>query len=250
MTIIMVSVRGSYAVIIAVCDDNETERYEYSEKITNVLKKEFPNVDMQTYSNGKQMLFEFDSRENIPDIIFLDILMPEMGGIEVANRLRAKGFDGEIIFLTQSEDYWQHAFDVHAYHYILKNDCTEEKFEKILSNAVKSVLEKNEDCILFSSYGETLSIRLRDIYYFEVRGRIIVVFYAGGSFEFYSSLSKLEEQLSERNFIRIHRSYLVSKSYIAKTFYNNVILKDNTRLPVGRAYKNIVTKVFEKGESN
>ncbi len=234
-------------MIIAVCDDNEKERHECSNKIESMLKDEHTNIDIRLYSNGKQMLFEFDSDENMPDILFLDILMPDMSGIEVANRLRTRGFDGEIIFLTQSENYWKPAFDVHAYHYIVKNDCTEEKFHAILNDAVKTVLEKNEDCILFSSCGETLSIRLRDIYYFEVRGRIIVVFYTGGSFEFYSSLSKLEEQLSNRNFIRIHRSYLVSVSYIAKAFYNSVILKNNTKLPVGRAYKNIVSKMFEKG---
>ncbi len=237
-------------MIIAVCDDDPTEVHKYRDTIVDVSEKELTNVDIQTYTSGKQMLFEFDSKENIPDIIFLDIIMPNMNGIEVANSLRAKGFDGEIIFLTQSENYWQNAFDVHAYHYILKNDCSEEKFRTILHNAVESVLEKNEDCILFSSYGETLSIRLRDIYYFEVRGRIIAVFYSDGSFEFYSSLSKLEEQLAGRNFIRIHRSYLVSKNCIAKVFYNSVILKNNTKLPVGRAYKNIVAKMFEKGASN
>ncbi len=237
-------------MIIAVCDDNETEINKYCDKITNILKNDFTNINIQRYTSGKQMLFEFDSKENIPDILFLDIFMPDISGVEVANQLRVKGFDGEIIFLTRSENYWQPAFDVHAYHYIIKNDCSEEKFAIILRNAVKTVLEKNEDCILFSSYGETLSIRLRDIYYFEVRGRIIVVYYSEGSFEFYSTLSRLEEQLSQRNFVRIHRSYLVSENYIAKAFYNSVILKNNTKLPVGRAYKNIVSKMFKKGASN
>ncbi len=237
-------------MIIAICDDNKAEINKYCNKITNILKNDFTNIIIQTYTSGKQMLFEFDSKEKIPDILFLDIFMPDMSGVEVANQLRTKNFNGEIIFLTQSEDYWQPAFDVHAYHYILKNDCSEEKFGEILQDAVKTVLEKNEDYILFSSYGETLSIRLRDIYYFEVRGRIIVVFYSEGSFEFYSSLSKLEEQLSQRNFVRIHRSYLVSENYVVKFFYNSVILKNNTKLPVGRTYKNIVSKMFKKGASS
>lgn len=237
-------------MIIAICDDNESERQYYYNKISKLIKKESTDIEVQLYSNGIQVLFEFDSKENMPDILYLDIYMPDMSGIEVADRLRARGFDGEIIFLTQSDNHWQPAFDVHAYHYIVKNSCSDERFETILLNVINSITEKNEECILFNSCGETLSVKLRDIYYFEVKGRIVNVVYSDGIFEFYSSLSKLEEQLSTRNFIRIHRSYLVSKNYVVKAYYNSVILKDNTKLPVGRAYKNVVNKMIEKGATN
>lgn len=234
-------------MLITICDDNKDERDLYYNKILKILNNESIVAEIQTYSDGKQLLFEFDKGGTVPDIIYLDVLMPNINGIDVANQLRSAGFEGEIIFLTNSDEYWKNAFDVHAYHYIVKNDCSEEYFVSIFKNAINSVLDKNEDYILFNSCGETLSIKIKDIYYFEVTGRIVVVVYSGGRFEFYSTLSKLEEQLSSRNFIRIHKSFLVSKNYIIKTYYDSVILKDNTKLPVGRTYKNIVNKIFNKG---
>lgn len=234
-------------MIIAICDDDDKNREYYHNKLSKILKSTELDIKIQTYSDGRQLLFEFDKNENIPDIIFLDIYMPKIDGIEVANKLRLMRFDGEIIFLTKSDSYWQNAFDVHAYHYIVKDNCPDEKFNSIVDNVIKSVIDKNEDYILFNSCGKNLSIKIKDILYFEVTKRIVNVVYLEGTFEFYSTLSKLEEQLFSRNFIRIHKSYLVSKNYIVKIYHNYVVLKDNTKLPLGRTYKNIINQTFNKG---
>ncbi len=231
-------------MIIAICDDDVQDRKKYYKKISVISKEMNLNIDIQSYSNGNQLLFELDEKENLPDILYLDILMPNIDGLRLAEQLRSIGFDGEIIFLTLSDQYWSNAFDIHAYHYLLKENCSDNKFKEVFQNAVQAVLEKNEDYLFLNSCGTSLAIKIKDIYYFEVIGRIVSVYYLNGKFEFYSALSKLEEQLISRNFVRIHKSYLVSKEYITKVYQDIVVLKNDIKLPIGRKYKNTVNENF------
>lgn len=231
-------------MIIAICDDNVQERKIYYEKISAISKEMNLNIDIQSYSSGSQLILETEKKENLPDILYLDIFMPNIDGLRLAEQLRSIGFEGEIIFLTLSDQYWSDAFDIHAYHYLVKENCSDNKFKEVFQNAVQAVSEKNEDYLFLNSCGTSLAIKIKDIYYFEVIGRIVSVYYLNGKFEFYSALSKLEEQLIRYNFIRIHKSYLVSKRYIIKVYRDSVVLKNDIRLPIGRKYKNTVNENF------
>lgn len=235
-------------MIIAICDDDIQERERYYKKISEISREANLNIEVQNYSDGQQLLFEMDKKDNIPDIIYLDIFMPVIDGIELANKLRAQGYDGEIIFLTRSDEYWSNAFDVHAYHYLVKDDCSDEKFKEVLQSAIRNVWEKNEDYVLFNNCGTSLAVKVKEIYYFEVTGRIVSVVYQDGRFEFYSTLSKLEEQLLSRNFIRVHKSYLVSCDQVVKVSRDGVLLKNNEKIPIGRKYKDAVNAKFSQKE--
>ena len=77
---------------------------------------------------------------------------------------------------------------------------------------------------------------LSDINYFEVQNRIITVHYESGSFEFYSTMSKIEESLFGKGFVRIHRAYLVARRYIQTITSGEVKLLNGVSLPVGGRY--------------
>lgn len=229
---------------IAVCDDNIEERDGYIRRLTRLAESLSMPISVVPYDNGKQMLFAISDPAQVPEVIYLDINMPDMSGVDVAQMLRTRNYNGEIVFLTCSENYWKPAFDVHAYQYIVKGDCSEKKFASVFYSVVKAVSDKNEEYMLFSSCGEVVSIPVKDIRYFEVINRIITVHHNNGDFEFYSTLSKLEEQLSNRGFIRVHKSYLVPGVQIAAATYRLVMLKDNTQIPVGRAYQKNLRAFF------
>lgn len=231
---------------VAICDDDPKDLDEYESLLNNTLM----SVQVVAYSNGKQMLFELSSPEAMPDVIYLDVNMPDMSGIEVAKELRNRKYEGEIIFLTKSEEYWKSAFNVHAYQYIVKDDCTKKRFSEIFTEAIVRSRLQNDERILFTNGGEVASMLIRDIRYFEVTNRIVKVYYQDKIFEFYSPLSKLAEELSEQNFLRIHGSYLVYVPYIKLNFRSlsmknkEIVLKDNTRLPIGRTYAAQVKEAF------
>lgn len=182
-------------MVIAICGGNDQERSKYYKEIVDISKEIELNIDVQVYLDENQLFFEYDRRENIPDIIYLDIEQPERNSINLAFKLRSMGYDGEIIFLMKSSAYWSEAFDLHAFHYLLKDTCTTEKFKAVLKDAAQMVRNKNEDHIFFNNCGTTLAVKVKEIYYFEVSGRIVTVFYSEGKFDFYSTLSKVEEQV-------------------------------------------------------
>jgi len=217
-----------------ICDDNEQVCKEYSKKLSELAKKHDINFELEACSSGRTLLFKFEEPNFSVDVIFLDIHMPEMTGEEVAIRLRELGYENEIIFLTVSEKHFFHAFNVDALHYIVKGKTSDEDFELVFLKSVKAIEEKNQEYVLFTAGGETRNILVRKIKYFEVFKKLITVYYDDTSFRFYSSLDKLEKQLEPFGFFRVHKSYLISLNYIEKITSKEVILRDETVLPVGR----------------
>ena len=91
---------------------------------------------------------------------------------------------------------------------------------------------------MLSCAGEQRKIIISHIYYFEVFNRIVKVHYRDGTFEFYSTLSKLEDSLARRGFVRVHRAYLVSERFISKINRREIALTDGTKIPIGGKYVN------------
>lgn len=221
------------------CDDNSECLEFYSEKITQLYKQKEPPCQIISYQNGQQLLNDFQRQKGFPGVLLLDINMEPVNGIQLASQLQQMHCLGEIVFLTVSKKHFLYAFDVRAFNYIVKNETSDERLEKVFTNAARAVIERNQEYMLFSSGGEHLSIPVYDLYYFEVSKRIITIHYKGNrSFDFFSSLEKLENQLFGRGFVRIHRSYLIAANQIERLSYEQLTLKNGTELPVGRKYYN------------
>ena len=119
----------------------------------------------------------------------------------------------------------------------MKNDTPSEKFEEILIRLADKIEQKRKEYITFSCAGENRNILIESIRYFQVDVRVITVYYnSGESFEFYSTMGKIENALCSKGFIRIYRSILVNTSYIQSATPNEAVMMDGTRLPVGRSY--------------
>ncbi|MCD7946934.1 MAG: LytTR family DNA-binding domain-containing protein [Oscillospiraceae bacterium] len=221
---------------IAVCDDELEISTKCADFVTQLAKKHDLSVDVQVYSTGEALLFDMEDVARRPDLLYLDINMPGMKGIEVADTLQANGAETAVIFLTVSKAHMLQAFDVHAFHYLVKEDTDERRFEKIFLDAAARIQKKKQEVITVSCAGESRIIPVEDIRYFEVKDYILTVYYQNESFEFYSTLGKVEEALLGHGFLRIHRSFLVAKSSIRKVSRKEVELAGGVTLPVGRSY--------------
>ena len=87
---------------VILCDDNALEREYFAELTKKIAAKNDTFIDLEIYENAKQLLFDVEDELNTVDIFLLDINMPEINGIEAAAKIREKGYEGEIIFLTVS----------------------------------------------------------------------------------------------------------------------------------------------------
>lgn len=214
---------------IAICDDEKKVQKILAEKVSRFC----PDAEVLCYSSGREML---DAGE-APDILFLDIQMPDMDGMETAEVFRKKNKRTVLIFVTALEDYVFRAFDVGAFHYLVK-PFAEQKFRTVLTNAMEQCrqfaklsgmpeTQEEEKHILIRSEGSHIKVRLCDIVYAEVFNRKVVIHKMKEDIEYYGKLSELEKQAGE-DFFRSHRSYLVNFRYVVKYDGSTITLEKGT----------------------
>lgn len=171
------------------------------------------------------------------DLIFIGV-NKNFDGIRIAKSIRKAGINALIVFFTRFKDAVFDAFDVEALHYLVNGEISVSKFDEVFRKAVSKAESRTQASIVLSCAGEQRKIIISQIYYFEVFNRIVTVHYRDGTFEFYSTLSRLEDSLARRGFVRVHRAYLVSERFISIIRRNEITLTDGTTIPVGGKYIN------------
>lgn len=230
----------SDVIYIAVCDDEQFMCDMLEEKIKEAL----PNAVICKFSSGQELL---DSADRL-DILFLDIQMPGKNGMETAKELRRKNRKLIIIFVTALDDFVFQAFDVGAFHYLVK-PFDEGKFAEVLQNAAKQLegRKKLENAgrkgerpsLLITTGGEHITVNLEDIVYAEVYDRKVILHTLDAEIEYYGKMKELEEKAGDE-FYRTHRSFLVNFGYIRKYDAATVYLETGQALMAKQNYQGFV----------
>ncbi len=186
--------------------------------------------------------------EKEPDILLLDIQMPGKNGMETARELRRKNKNVIIIFVTALEDFVFQAFDVGAFHYLVK-PFDDGKFAEVLQNAVnqsedrkklESAGRKGEmPGLMITTGGEHITVNLEDIIYAEVFDRKIILHMMDADIEYYGKMKELEKKAGEE-FYRVHRSFLVNFGYIRKYDSATVYLEKGQAIMARQNYQGFV----------
>lgn len=171
------------------------------------------------------------------DLVFLDIQMPEITGIQFMKILNGKC---KVILTTAYEEYAVQAFELDVVDYLLK-PFSKERFQAAVQKAreriAHNVVEDNapRDFIYVKSEYKLLKISLRDIYYFESLRDYVAIHHTGGKTLTLQSLRSFEEELPANEFVRIHKSYIISLSQIQSIEKKKVKIPGQL-LPVSDTY--------------
>lgn len=224
---------------IGICDDQK----EIREILTDKVKKYYPAEDIAAYSSGEELL----AARKLPDILFLDVQMPEKDGMETARELRKRDRQMIIIFVTVTEDYVFQSFDVGAFHYLIK-PLEEEKFEEVLQKAVRQVRERDSEdagtgkerqSLIVTSKGQHITVPVQEIVYAEVFNRKIILHTMDADIEYYGKLKELEKKAGE-DFYRPHRAYLINLNFVRKYNAGAIYLKRGQALVAKQNYHDFV----------
>lgn len=237
-------------ITVYICDDNDILLQKYKTQIAAYALENNMQFSLKTFSSGEQLLFRIEEHLNDPDIIYLDIMMGELNGIETAKKLRAYGCQAEIIFLTSSEEYVFESFDVDPLHYIMKDDSKNGRFEEILGRAVGLVSKRQKEVFICECGNIVKQVPINSISCFEVRNRIVTAYFDGTSFDFYSTIEKLEQELSSKGFVRCHRSFLISLKYIDEISKDKIKTVDGMNVPIGPNYLKTLKLAFSASLAN
>lgn len=221
---------------ICLCDDNQETRRDYAQLIEEIAQRNQIPLQLFTYKSGEQLLLEAEDQIRGYDIVYMDMLMGKLNGIQTAKTLRDLGFDGKIIFLTSSRDHALDAFDVTPLHYILKQETPPQRFEEILLKATALVRDLQKEWFVFENKSKQTRVLLEDIQYFEVIKRQVSLHTPGEVFCFYSQIDAVERQLAEKYFVRCHRSFVVNLKYIRSLSPTELLLSGGVSIPVGSTY--------------
>ena len=194
---------------IAICDDEVRGR----ERIRTLLEKEFSQAQTQEFDSGTKLIESVEEGYR-PDIVMLDIAMEGMDGMETARHLRELT-DALLIFVTGVKEQVFQAFDVGAFHYLMK-PIDQDKMTDVLKRAMQEVEKKNMSprYLLVKAEGSHHKIPVEDILYVENSGRKVILHMKTGCLEYYERMNHLAEILGE-GFYRCHRGYLVALSAIS-----------------------------------
>lgn len=181
-------------------------------------------------------------KSSVGKFVFADLIVMGIDagfdGISAARILREADINADIVFFTRNKARVFEAFDVDALHYLVDGEASLSKFDQVFRKARLRSETRTQASIVLSCAGEQKKLLISQIYYFEVINRIVTVHYIGGTFEFYSTLSKIENSLANRGFVRIHRSYLVAERFITGVSHGEATLVNGDVLPVGGRYTN------------
>ena len=227
---------------IAICDDEKNIR----ELIGNKITKQYPEAEIVFFSSGEELLLSNWQM----DILFLDIQMSGRNGMEIAKELRLKDKNMIIIFVTAVEEYVFQAFDIGAFHYIVK-PIDDTKFADVIHRAVNELnsqtqnrKESEEKYLMIHNGGVHTKIEIEDIVYAEVFNRKVVIHKTDETIEYYGKMSALEA-LAGDSFFRPHRAYLINFKYVEKYDANTIYLEKGSVLMAKQKYPEFVKKYMK-----
>lgn len=214
---------------IAVCDDEVLECCGIAGKIKRILEELKTPCMIRQFGSGRELL---RAAEDF-DMIFLDIIMRELDGMRTAQLFREKAFDGILVFVSSSRNYVFDAYDVEAFQYLVK-PVEERKLRRVLEKAVRRTEEQAREFILVSKERQKRKLFLDDIYYFEIRGRVIEAHGTEGIFTYYEQIGVLEKNLQGKGFFRCHKSYLINLRHVDGYNRQEAILDDGERVVIAK----------------
>ena len=229
---------------IAVCDDNVKFLQELSRLLNVYVDENSSNVEYKTFTNPLELVGQMEQGFHY-DVIFLDICMPGINGIQCAKDIRIYDNFVKIVFLTTSTEYAVESYSVKAYDYLLK-PIDRERLFSILKQVEKENYKKERNIFVLKSKTGITKISLEKLEYCEVINRKVVFHLVNGEeYECSLRMNELEEKLMTFGcFMRPHRSFLVNIYFIRTLTTHNIVMENGVQIPVPREKYAIIKQMY------
>ena len=229
---------------IALLDDDKTALLISKGAIESFFQEKNIAISLDAFSSPVNFLAM--AKEENYRLVFLDIDMPELNGLEVGEQVKAINPQTDIIYLSQREDLVFDTLKLHPFGFIRKSKIIQD-FANVLELFVNTALSTNSENkkITISSKTETISADIDTIMYIE-GNRNYQTFYLkdGSTFDARVLMGDLEIKLKEHGFIRVHKGYLVNFLFIRTIGVNEVTLTNNKILPMSNKRKDSIMEEY------
>ncbi len=233
---------------IAICDDDKRELLFIRQFVDEFLSCDFVGnkIEVFSFESSIELIKQLEIGKHF-DIFLLDVVMPDMNGMELAAEIRSKDTVAKIIFLTSSSEFAVKSYSVGAFNYLLKPVQQNELFS-VLEKACYDICCNLKEYIIVKTSNELSKVFFNTLIYVEVIGRMIYFYEKNGNVVVCtSSISQVEEKLlTDKRFIKPHRSYIVNMDYVRTLAKDGFVTLSNQFIPVSRkVYKEVKHAFFE-----
>lgn len=226
---------------IAIVDDQEAERRQLLACIRYLEAQEGLEIDVKEFDSGALLIGNY---QPVYDIIFMDIEMPGIDGMETARALRRMDTAVILIFVTNYIQYAINGYEVDAMNYLLK-PVNRYDFSMKMRKAIARTTKCSDTAVTLKTERELHKVRVISIQYLEVLGHYVTYHTTEGDFSEYITLKEAEQKLGQSFFVRCGRPYLVNLKYVSG-IRNGCALVGGVELPISRAYRKSFLQAFSE----
>ncbi len=218
---------------VAIVEDEEIHQQALQAHLLRYAGENEVTFDIRVFDNPILLL---ENYRPVYDLIFLDIQMPDLNGMETARKLRALDQNVLLIFVTSLAQYAIEGYEVAAVDYILK-PVQYFSFAMRLTRAIWRIRAEEGDALTVANAEGSARIKLRDLLYVEISGHAMTYHTHEGTVSGTGTLSALEDKLRGKGFARCNSCYLVNLAYVETVRGYQLLLKDGTELQISQPKK-------------
>ncbi len=220
-------------VHVAIVEDEEIHQQSLREHLLRYAGENDVTFDIRVFANPILLL---ENYKPVYDLIFMDIQMPDLNGMETARKLRVVDQNVLLIFVTSLAQYAIEGYEVAAVDYILK-PVQYFSFAMRLTRAIWRINAEAGEAIQVANSSGTARIKLRDLLYVEISGHTMTYHTHEGTVSGTGTLSALEKKVRGKSFARCNSCYLVNLAYVDSVKGYQLLLKDGTELQISQPKK-------------
>lgn len=233
---------------IAICDDEKVICTQIEKILLEYSKLNFLEVDIEVFLSGEELCRYIEEKHGF-DLIYLDIEMNIMNGIEVGKKIRKqlKDYKTEIVYVSGKDSYDRQLFDLQPLNFISKPIKSNKVIENL--NLAISRAEKLNDTFTYKKRTEVYKIPIKDIIYFECIDKQIKIITINHIDIFYGKIKDIFKNVVSHQFIKIHRSYIINYMHTTVFKYDEVTMSNSVSLPISQSKRKEVKQIISRLES-
>ncbi|MFI3211145.1 MAG: LytTR family DNA-binding domain-containing protein [Peptostreptococcaceae bacterium] len=216
-------------IIIGICEDNIIHKNLLNTYIISFFSILNSNYKVLEFSSGEELLSNYP---NNLDLLFLDIQMSDLNGMDTARKIREFDNNVEIIFTTSLLDYVCEGYEVNAYRYMLK-PIEYSIFEANIKKCIETIEKKRDDYLTINDKSKLIKVKLDDILYIETSSKRELIIHTIDRHETIKISMRKIEKLLNQNFFRCHNSFIVNLEKVSRIDLLDIYINNNI-IPISK----------------
>lgn len=219
---------------IGICDDEEYYRDTISVILSEYCNAKQIEYENCTFADGIDLV---NSHKQF-DIIFLDIEMKTLNGIETARKIRETNMNVPIVYITGYSDYWRRAYSVHAFQFMEK-PVGKEQIYQVMNDFYKMIQSKNDDKVLLITDDGVVTLKYSEIYYFYIeKKKSVNVYTISAKYLVKENLGDIYEKLQQDMFYMPHRCCIINLRFVSNVINDyDIVMENGDFLPLAQKKK-------------